>query len=217
MIEWWNGLETAVQILYCIAIPASLIMLIQAILLIIGFGGGGAGIDVSDTTGIDFDTNGLDLADASTEVSMHDFTDGSNPADFGTMQLFTIQGIMTFLCVFSWTGIIAIHAGLHIALSLLLAFVLGFLGMFGVAKLLQATVRLQQNGSMDLKHVLGEKATVYVPIPPGGQGEGKVTVSLSERFLELNAISDCDKLIPTNTVVRVIDVRGDVLVVELYN
>ena len=39
--------------------------------------------------------------------------DGSNPADFGTMQLFTLQGIMTFLCVFGWTGIICTSLGLH--------------------------------------------------------------------------------------------------------
>lgn len=217
MQAWWESLGTAVQILYCVAIPSSLIMLIQAILLMFGIGHGGEGVDFSDTSGIDFDGTGGDIPDLGGphQVDASIANDGSNPADLGTMQLFTLQGIMTFLCVFGWTGIIAIHGGLHIAIALILAFVLGFLAMLGVAKLFQLTRRLTQNGSIVMKNLLGQKATVYIPIPEKGKGQGKVTVALSERFLEFNAITDGEKSLSTNSSVRVIDVRGDVLVVEV--
>ena len=39
MIAWWNSLGTAQQIMALIAIPSTLIMLIQTVLLLIGFGG----------------------------------------------------------------------------------------------------------------------------------------------------------------------------------
>ena len=53
MFEWWNSLGITMQVFYCIAIPATLIIVIQTILLMIGIGHGGEGIEFSDTSGID--------------------------------------------------------------------------------------------------------------------------------------------------------------------
>ena len=41
------------RVFYCIAIPATLIIVIQTILLMIGIGHGGEGVEFSDTSGID--------------------------------------------------------------------------------------------------------------------------------------------------------------------
>ena len=121
MFEWWNSLGITMQVFYCIAIPATLIIVIQTILLMIGIGHGGEGVEFSDTSGIDGLGDVPDMpadvpADIPTDMTAHAIEgcdhmttgDGSNPADFGTMQLFTLQGIMTFLCVFGWTGIISV-------------------------------------------------------------------------------------------------------------
>ena len=129
--------------------------------------------------------------------------DGSNPADFGTMQLFTLQGIMTFLCVFGWTGIICTSLGLHVAIAIIIALVLGFLAMLGVAKVLQFTRKLTQDGSLDVRRLLGEKGRVYIPIPANASGEGKVTIAAGERFIELSAVTDEQETIPTGTQVRI--------------
>ncbi|NLJ16925.1 MAG: NfeD-like protein, partial [Clostridiales bacterium] len=43
MSEWWEGLNLLQQVLYCIAIPSTLIMLIQTVLILIGIGSHGAG------------------------------------------------------------------------------------------------------------------------------------------------------------------------------
>lgn len=223
MFEWWNSLGITMQVFYCIAIPATLIIVIQTILLMIGIGHGGEGVEFSDTSGID----GLDVPDMPSDVptdmpGAHAIDgcehtaigDGSNPADFGTMQLFTLQGIMTFLCVFGWTGIICISLGLHVAIAIIIALVLGFLAMLGVAKVLQLTRRLTQDGSLDVRRLLGEKGRVYIPIPANESGEGKVTIAAGERFIELSAVTDEQEAIPTGTQVRIIDVRGDVVAVE---
>lgn len=223
MFEWWNSLGITMQVFYCIAIPATLIIVIQTILLMIGIGHGGEGVEFSDTSGID----GLDVPNMPSDVptdmpGAHAIDgcehtaigDGSNPADFGTMQLFTLQGIMTFLCVFGWTGIICTSLGLHVAIAVIIALVLGFLAMLGVAKVLQLTRRLTQDGSLDVRRLLGEKGRVYIPIPANESGEGKVTIAAGERFIELSAVTDEQDTIPTGTQVRIIDVRGDVVAVE---
>lgn len=223
MFEWWNSLGITMQVFYCIALPATLIIVIQTILLMIGIGHGGEGVEFSDTSGID----GLDVPDMPADIptdmpGAHAIDgcehtaigDGSNPADFGTMQLFTLQGIMTFLCVFGWTGIICTSLGLHVAIAVIIALVLGFLAMLGVAKVLQLTRRLTQDGSLDVRRLLGEKGRVYIPIPANESGEGKVTIAAGERFIELSAVTDEQDTIPTGTQVRIIDVRGDVVAVE---
>lgn len=223
MFEWWNLLGITMQVFYCIALPATLIIVIQTILLMIGIGHGGEGVEFSDTSGID----GLDVPDMPADIptdmpGAHAIDgcehtaigDGSNPADFGTMQLFTLQGIMTFLCVFGWTGIICTSLGLHVAIAIIIALVLGFLAMLGVAKVLQLTRRLTQDGSLDVRRLLGEKGRVYIPIPANESGEGKVTIAAGERFIELSAVTDEQETIPTGTQVRIIDVRGDVVAVE---
>lgn len=223
MFEWWNSLGITMQVFYCIAIPATLIIVIQTILLMIGIGHGGEGVEFSDTSGID----GLDVPDMPADITTDmpgahaidgcehtAIGDGSNPSDFGTMQLFTLQGIMTFLCVFGWTGIICTSLGLHVAIAIIIALVLGFLAMLGVAKVLQLTRKLTQDGSLDVRRLLGEKGRVYIPIPANESGEGKVTIAAGERFIELSAVTDEQDTIPTGTQVRIIDVRGDVVAVE---
>lgn len=223
MFEWWNSLGITMQVFYCIALPATLIIVIQTILLMIGIGHGGEGVEFSDTSGID----GLDVPNMPSDVptdmpGAHAIDgcehtaigDGSNPADFGTMQLFTLQGIMTFLCVFGWTGVICTSLGLHVAIAVIIALVLGFLAMLGVAKVLQLTRKLTQDGSLDVRRLLGEKGRVYIPIPANESGEGKVTIAAGERFIELSAVTDEQETIPTGTQVRIIDVRGDVVAVE---
>ena len=228
MFEWWNSLGITMQVFYCIAIPATLIIVIQTILLMIGIGHGGEGVEFSDTSGIDglgdvpdmpsdvpTDMPGAHAIDGCEHTAIGD---GSNPADFGTMQLFTLQGIMTFLCVFGWTGIICTSLGLHVAIAIIIALVLGFLAMLGVAKVLQLTRKLTQDGSLDVRRLLGEKGRVYIPIPANESGEGKVTIAAGERFIELSAVTDEQDTIPTGTQGRIIDVPGavygDVVAVE---
>lgn len=215
--DWWSLLSFVEQVLYCIAFPATLILLIQTVLLIIGFGGAGEGVNVSDTSA--FDTDGgfdggetFDTPDASdiSDVSH----DGSAPNEMGALSLFTMQGIVSFLCIFSWSGIVLVGT-VYIVIALLIAFALGFLAMFGVAKIIQVSSRLAQNGTMNIKILLGETGIVYIPIPASGKGHGKVNIQLAERFVECDAVSEEDAFIPTNTSVRVTDIlSGSVLVVE---
>lgn len=213
---WWDALQISQQVMYCIAVPATLIFVIQTILLIIGFGGAGEGVNFSDTSGID----GLDVSgiDGNTDVGdlsdIIDIGDGSNPSDFTVLSLFTFQGIVAFFCVFGWIGVICINGGLPLWASVLIAFVCGLAAMIGVSKLIRLSTKLAQNGSIEMKYLLGETGSVYLRIPEDNKGQGKVTITTSERFLEFDAVTDDSEPIPNNAPIRVVDIRGGVLVVE---
>ena len=66
MFTWWDSLSLVAQIFACIAVPATLVLVIQTVLMLIGVGdeGGDADIEIdADGDGIfdgDIDPTGLD-------------------------------------------------------------------------------------------------------------------------------------------------------------
>lgn len=217
--EWWNNLQLVEQVLYCIAVPASLILIIQTVMMLLGLGEGGEGINPSDTSGLDVPDVDFDVsvdgdfsANGNMDLSNHDI---SNPSDIADFRLLSVQSVIAFLCIFGWSGITAIANGMPEWAALVLAAVLGFAAMLLVAKIIQWSSKLAQNGTFNVKNLLGESGTVYIPIPPKGNGSGKINVSCGERFLEFDAISEGDETLSTGSPVRVVDiVSGSVLVVE---
>ena len=223
---WWEGLSTLLRVLYCIAIPASVVLLIQIALTLAGFGHDAAGADtgavsgggdIGDMTDIDLDLGDVDISDVDLSDATADVHTDSGGVDaragYGALRLFTLEGIVAFLTVFGWTSIIALNSDMPGGLAVFVGFVFGALAMFGVAKLIQLTLRLANSGNISLRNALGKTARVYIPIPANAKGEGKVNLTLQERFVEVNAITE-GEAIPTGAFVRVVDVRADVPVVE---
>jgi membrane-bound ClpP family serine protease len=191
--EFWSGLDLLRQVLYCIAVPGTVILIVQTILMFFGIGGESAEFD-APVEAADLTTTGAD--------------------GFGIMALFTFQGIVAFFCVFGWSGIVVMNATNIVTLSLILAFIFGFAAMFGVAKAIRFMTRLAESGTINMKLLIGESGVVYIPIPEDKSKRGKVNVQLAERIVECEAISEGGAL-PTNTPVRVTDIiGGNVLVVE---
>ncbi len=233
MTEWWESLSTLVRVLYCIAVPSTLILLLQTIFSVAGIGDD-ADINLSDTGGIDMGTD-IDVdvnIDVDTDVDFGVDTDIDTDIDgdvcpsgdtdsvthvhgnFASLRLFTLQGIVAFLAVFGWVSIAGVSMGMPSVGAVVLGFVAGFFAMYGVAKLVQISSKLSENGTIDFRNAIGETAAVYIPIPPNGEGEGKVTLTLQGRFMECSAVSNEKELLKTGTVVRVTDLNGETLVVE---
>lgn len=210
MNAWWESLGILQRILYCIAIPATLVLILQTVLVIMGFGDGASGADFnpSDTSGLDLegDMSAGDLADG-------DITDAIS-GDFGSLKLFTIQGAVAFLATFSWVSIVCVNAGMLEIVALAIGFVCGGVMMYVVAKLLQLMAKLSENGTFKIKSMVGETAQVYLTVLPSGESGGKVTLSSTSRFAEVDAITEGTQPIPSGSRVRIVDVRGDVVVVE---
>lgn len=215
MEVWWNGLSHVLKILYCIAIPATLIFVIQTFLSFIGGLEGGEGIHFSDTSGLDLDTPDMDFIDASDigELS-HDISEAIGAGDGAVLRVLTLQGMVAFLTVFGWSSIAAIQSGGEEAASIFLGVILGLVAMLAVAKLIQLSAKLAENGTTDLKNAIGEMGRVYLPIPRKGGGEGKIMVQIQGSYMECSAISEGEEGISTGSNVRVVDMIGNVLVVE---
>ncbi len=214
METWWEGLGAVQQVLYCIAIPSTLILVLQMVLSMMG-GEADGGVDVSDTSGLDMpDDLDTDVVFESDVPDADGVQDGGNPADFGNLKFLTMQTIVTFLTVFGWVSIACISGGLGPAVGIAIGAVCGLVMMFVVAKLVQMSAKLAEDGTMNLKNAIGETATVYLTIPAKGDGEGKVTMQLQGRFCEIDAVNADAVPIPTGTQVLVTDVLGDTLVVE---
>jgi len=207
---WWYGLSFAEQVLYCIALPSSLFLLIQAVLIVIGAGG-------------DFDTSGDVSGDIGGDVGGDmdggtDF-DGTTSGDFGVLSMFTVQGVASFLCVFGWGSIFLYRSGLNsgilFVIALVIALILGAAVMYAIARVMYQLAKLAHSGTLDVKNLLGSMGTVYLTIPPKGEGKGKVMVQTSERLVEFDAVSESESELSNNAQVRVVDILGEnVLVVE---
>lgn len=209
---WWDTLSGLLKVLYCIAIPSTMLLVIQTLLSLFGMHDGGMGHDFSDTSGLDLDA---DITDSgSHDFDIHHSVDGGDPSDLATMHLFTMQTVVTFLTVFSWSSIVLVGSDVPKALSLIIGVILGVVTMLMVAKIVQLSMRLTENGTVNLKNAIGETATVYIPCPPKNQGMGKVTITLQGQLMEVGAINDSDEMLGTGTQVVVTDVRGDELIVE---
>ena len=88
MIEWWNSMDLAGQIFALIAIPSTLVLVVQTVLLLFGMGD-----DDVETEGIDLNGNGV----------------GDTPGDGGGdgMALFSLRGIMAMAAVGGWSSLFA--------------------------------------------------------------------------------------------------------------
>ncbi len=184
MLQWWNSLGTTGQIFALIAIPSTLVLIVQTFLLFFGFDGS----DSLDGAGDIGDTDVFDGAD----------TDGDGFA------LFSIRGIVAMLCVAGWSGLAMFQAGWNPGLVILLSSVFGVLALFGMAFMMKAIMKLQDNGNIDLGSSVGKCGKVYIPIPPSMSGNGKINITLQERFLEVDAVTACNRTIKTGETVRVV-------------
>lgn len=121
MTEWWEALSSLGKVFACIAIPATLVLLIQTILSIIGLSGSDGDADVPDG-GIDIDGDGIPdvFPDAAPDgVFGSDVPDDGDAPDSG-FRLLSLRTIIAFLTIFGWVGLITLKQGLPTAWSLII-------------------------------------------------------------------------------------------------
>ena len=234
---WWNGLSGLLKVLYCIAFPSTMLLILQTLLAMFGMHHGAH--DVSDTSGLDMHTDvgghnfdighdigghhGFDIhhdvsgghgdIDAHHSGDFHDHSINDNVSDT-SMHFFTLQTIVAFLTVFSWSSIVLVGSRVPSLAALPVGILLGIGTMALVAKMVQLSMRLAENGTVDLRNAIGESATVYIPCPPKNQGMGKITMTLQGQMMELGAFNEGEEMLKTGTKVVVVDVRGDDVIVE---
>ena len=187
---WFDSLGTLGQVFLCMAIPASLILLIQIVFSLIGIGqDGDFDVEAPDDA---FDFDGSDISDA---------------GDVADLQLFSLRSIVSFFVTFGWMGVALVNDVKDIWV-LLISFAAGAVVMSTVAYLMRALYRLESDGTTDIRQAVGVVGTVYMTIPAKRAAKGKINVMVGDRLVERDAVTDDETPLVFNTEVIVVSVTG---------
>ena len=184
-MEFFSSMDTYLQGVWFIAIPVSIIFVIQTVMTFVG-------ANASDGLAADFDG---------------DFSGEDAP-----FQLFSLRNLVNFLLGFSWTGISFYELIANKITLIIFAVLVGCLFVYIFFITVQALMKLAEDNSFKIEETLGKTAQVYIPIPEHLSGRGKVTLSIRGSFHELEAVTEGDR-IPTNATVRVVKVQDQLLYV----
>ena len=189
MKEWFTNLSVMEQIFFWLGIVSTLFMIVQIVLMSVSSFGGD--IDIDGDGDIDVDT------------------------DSG-VSIFTVKSITAFFAVGSWSGLLtcALASEKLQWLAIIVALVAGAAGMSVMVLLLRAIVKLQCNGAFEIEKIIGQSATVYVSVPPARSGRGKITMNAQGRFMELDAVTDCDTRLAVDEVVEIVSTENECAVVR---
>jgi membrane protein implicated in regulation of membrane protease activity len=188
MGEWWSGLNFSLQVFYGIGILATAILVIQLIMTLLGVDGDGmADADGFDAVGGDADV-----------VSGHD----------SGLQILSTRTVVAFLAGFGWTGVIALQAGRSMTSAVLIALGVGILLMMAIFSLMRGLYSLRQSGTIDYRNAVGEVGTVYVRVPPAGEGAGQIQVLVQGRLATVAAANRRAEPIASGAKVRVVGLMG---------
>ncbi|MDR2266109.1 MAG: NfeD family protein [Christensenellaceae bacterium] len=182
---WYLQLTVLEKIYFYIAVLSSVVLVIQTIAVFAGAGETDGDVDVS-------------------------FDDG----DPG-LRIFSIRGLLAFLCIAGWSGLLfSSFEGFPVALTIILSIILGGIALVAVAYLYRWISKLQADGTKDPKDAIGKIGDVYLPIAANKAKSGKVSVLVSGRLSEMDAITDSTRDLKRGEKIKVTGIiDGNVLIV----
>ena len=208
MVNWWESLSLMERLFACVAIPATVILLIQFVMSLIGLGDHDTEMDSPDADdlpdGIDLDgdgiPDGIDLdGDGVPDELEHDGEHGG-----AGLHLFSLRGIVAALAVYGWAALAVSRAGHPWLMALVVGLIMGAAAMVAVAVVMRLFLKLQSDGTVDVHNAVGLTGEAYLTIPAGRSGKGKVNVVIQETMTECAAVTDEETPIPTGTSVTVV-------------
>lgn len=187
MNEFFSGMSTLEQAYWYIALIGSALFVVIFILTFVG-----------GDTDIDAD---LDVA---------------NGEDGGLgFQFFTFKGVVAFFTIFGWTGLTCLDYGLSDAMTIIIATVAGLIMMTLTSLLFLWMGRMSESGTLKIANAIGVIGEVYLPIGANRSKMGKISIKVQGSLRELEAITDSDEDLKTQTLVRVTKVvSSELLLVE---
>ncbi|HMO60657.1 MAG TPA: serine protease [Ferruginibacter sp.] len=186
-MEYFDQLEPLLKAFWFIAIPVSIIFIIQTIMTFMG-------ADAGDGLEADFDSN-LDATD-------------------GPFQLFSLRNLINFLLGLSWTGISFYGSIASKPLLILLALVVGLAFVYVFFLVIKQVQKLAEDNSFKITEALHKTADVYLTIPAHKSGKGKIMLSVKGSVRELDAMTEQES-IPSGATVKIVRLENkDILIVE---
>lgn len=186
-MEILDNLAPLLKSFWYVAIPASLIFIVQTVMTF-------TGADASDGIDADFDSN-LSGTDA-------------------PFQLFSLRNLINFLLGFSWTGISFYHSISNAPILILLSLVVGVLFVYLFFVIIKQVQKLAEDNSFKLSNTLNKTAEVYLTIPENKKGKGKIMISVNGAYHELEAMTENDR-IESGSIVKVVKIESsNILIVQ---
>ncbi len=186
-MDFFSSMEPLLKMFWFVALPASVIFLIQTVMTFIG---------ANSMDGIDADFNGnFDSTDA-------------------PFQLFSLRNLINFLLGFGWAGVSFYKLIPNPVLLILVAALTGIIFVTLFFLIIKQLLKLAEDNSFNIKNTLNKSADVYLTIPEKRSGKGKIMVSINGSVHELEAMTDGER-IPSNSTVKIIKIENDnILIVE---
>jgi membrane protein implicated in regulation of membrane protease activity len=199
------------------AVVGGTVMVCQFVLTLMGLsdhGDVGGGLDVDVSGGADgggfHDVGGHDAGVAGDHhTSVATAADAQlHPDSSWLFGVLSFRTLVTAAAFFGLAGMAALRSGFAPTASLMLAMLAGLAAMYGMYWLMRSISGLATSGNQRIGNALGRRATVYVPIPAGKQGAGKVQLSMQNRIVEFLAVTDEPEKLRTGETVEVVGVAG---------
>lgn len=185
-MEFFESLDPLLRAFWFVALPTSLIFIIQTIMTFLG-------ADASDGIEPDFD-------------SLH-----GTDAPF---QLFSLRNLINFLLGFSWTGISFYTTVSNPIVLVAIAVAVGSLFVYLFFLIIRQIQKLAEDNSFKISNTLNKTADVYLTIPENKNGKGKIMISVNGAFHELEAMTESGR-IESGAVVKVVRIENNnILIVE---
>lgn len=189
----------------CAAVGGT-VMALQFLASAVGFGSDHGGDMVGDHGGGFGDHGGMG-------GDGHDAGDGFDDHDsswfFGVLSFRTLIAALTF---FGLAGLAGGKSGWDPNTTLVVAVLCGAIALYGVYWLGVGLSRLQADATVQVQGAIGSHGTVYLRVPAGRSGVGKVHISQQSRTMEYEAVTEGREL-PVGASVEVVAVAGSEVVV----
>jgi hypothetical protein len=178
--DWWSGLSLILKVYWALALPFTVMFVLQLILSFLGH----------------------DTAD--------DLPDSEVNADHGIgFQFFTLKNMVGFFTIFGWAGIAMTEAGAGPVGSISVAFLAGVLMMAVMAGTFYLLMKAQHDGTMKIEKAIGQSGEVYLTIQSRRGGTGKVQIMVTGALRTLDALTDDETDIQTGRIVKVSSIVND--------
>lgn len=191
------------------AVVGGTVLVCQFVLTLMGLGDDG--VDMGDAA-FDGDLPGdavhggaVDHHTTLSEAADGEFQHPDSSWLFGVLSFRTLVAASAF---FGAAGSAALAAGFSQLTSLIVAALVGLGAMYGMYGLMRLIAGLKSSGNERIRNALGRPATVYIPIPASRKGAGKVQLSMQNRIVEYQAVTEDDEPLKTGQSVQVVGIVG---------
>ncbi len=186
-MKWYLELSVLEQVFFWIAIVATVLLVIQLILMLVSFGG------------MDGDADGA--------------FDDDIDSDSG-LSYFSLKSITAFFVLGGWCGFAAASYIDNIWAPILISVASGLAAFFAFAFAMRAFLKLRCSGNLVTEKLVGMSATTYVSIPSSHRGRGKITLTAQGKYMELDAVTDDEERIRVDEIVEILKMDGDCALVK---